>query len=242
MNRTTKLILDLVMGAAIPILILNYLTEPLGAPTAYVFSALVPVAWIFIDLFFLTRRFNFITAYIGLTAIVRGALAFWFVDGMLFAIKDTAGGIISTVIFAGSLFIHKPVMYFFVVQALNPDTPQREASLDALLHERAVDRGLRIGTLIILIANVLTSIANFLLNLYIVVAPFGTEAFNLQVAQVNAITRIALTIPEFIGFFISIWLVYRELYKVLPREEGKDAVESDFWELVRLHEQAEAQR
>ncbi|HMO59088.1 MAG TPA: VC0807 family protein [Roseiflexaceae bacterium] len=241
MNRTTKLILDIVMGAVIPILILNYLTDPLGAPAAYVFSALVPVGWIFFDLFFLTRRFNFITAYIGLTAIVRGALAFWFVDGLLFAIKDTAGGIISTFIFAGSLAMRWPVMYYFVHQATNPDTAAREQSLTTLLREPGVFRGLQVGTLIVLVANILTSIANFFLNLYIVVAPFGTEAFNLQVAQVNAITRIALTIPEFIGFFVAIWLVYRELYRLLPAEEGKEKIESDFWELVQRHEQAQAE-
>ena len=85
MNRTVKLVLDIVMGAVIPILILNNLNEQLGTVTTYVVAALVSVAWVFIDLFFITKRFNFITSYVGAFAIGRGLLAFWFVDGIQFA-------------------------------------------------------------------------------------------------------------------------------------------------------------
>jgi hypothetical protein len=236
MSRGTKLFLDLLMGAVIPILILNNLTGPLGAPTAYVLSALVPVGWVFVDLLFITKRFNVITSYIGLAAIVRGALAFWFVDGLLFAIKDTAGGIIATLVFGGSVLIGRPIMRAFLVQALNPDTPEREAALGRLLAERPIHRALVMGTLIVLLFNIATSIANFVLNLQIVVAPFGTEAFNQQVAQVNAITRIALSIPEFIAFGVAFWIVFRALYGNLPAEEGKQPMESDFWELLRMRE------
>jgi len=34
------------MGALVPILVLNNLTPCLGAPPAYVFAALIPVAWV----------------------------------------------------------------------------------------------------------------------------------------------------------------------------------------------------
>lgn len=236
MSRTTKLVLDILMGAVVPIIILNNLSKPLSAPVAYVFAALVPVGWIFIDLFFITRRFNVITGYVGLSAIVRGLLAFWFVDGLLFAIKDTVGLLLTVLVFAGSLLITRPMLYYFLVQNLNPDTAAKQQSLDQLLSERPVYRALVRGTLVIVAVNVLAAITNFVLNLWIVVAQFGTEAFNQQVAQVNAITRIALTIPEFVGFGWAFWLVYRALFTRLPSEEGKAQFDSDFWELMRLRE------
>ena len=59
----------------------------MGAVPAYLLSALVPVGWVVVDLFFVTKRLNFITAFLGLGALVRGLLAFWFVDGALFALK-----------------------------------------------------------------------------------------------------------------------------------------------------------
>jgi hypothetical protein len=110
MSRNTKLFLDILMGAVIPILILNYLSGPLGAPAAYLVSALIPVGWVFVDLLLITRRFNVITSYIGLSAIVRGALAFWFVDGWLFALKDTAGQIVASLVFVGSVAVGWPII------------------------------------------------------------------------------------------------------------------------------------
>lgn len=236
MSRSTKLILDIVMGAVVPILILNYLTRPLGAVNAYILSALVPVAWVFIDLLFITRRFNFITSYVGLSAIVRGVLAFWLVDGVLFALKDSAGFMVAVLVFGGSILIAQPIMRYFLIQSLDPDTPTKQASLDKLLDERPVHRALVFGTIIILAGNALAGLVNFYLNLIIVTASVRTEEFNLQVARVNAITRIALTIPELLAFGLAFWLLYRALFAHLPREAGKDQLESDFWELVRLRE------
>ncbi|MEM8531706.1 MAG: VC0807 family protein [Chloroflexota bacterium] len=236
MNRTVKLILDIVMGAVIPILILNNLSERLGPTPTYVLAGLVPVAWVFIDLLFITKRFNFITSYVGASAIVRGVLVFWFVDGIQFAFKDSAGFIFTAVVFGGSIIIAKPIMYYFLMQALGPNNAEQEKSLKELLEESKVYRALVNGTIIILIINVLTGIANFFLNLYIVTGIFDTVEFNQQVAQVNAITRIALTIPEFIAFGVAFVLIYRAMFQYLPKEDDKEQLESDFWELLKLRE------
>lgn len=240
MNRTTKLILDIVMGTVIPILILNNLTGRVGGPTAYVIAALVPVAWVFFDLFFLTRKFNFITSYVGLSAVINGIVAFWFVDGVLYAIKDNLSLLVTTLLFAASLFISRPIFRFFFAQAVNPDTPAKEASLAELMAQSSVARNLRLGTIIVVVQNLLAAALNFYLNLQIVTASFGTEAFNQQVAQVNGLTRIILPIPGFIAFGLGIWLVYRAVYRLLPSEGDKPQLESDFWELVRMREQSGA--
>jgi hypothetical protein len=88
--------------------------------------------------------------------------------------------------------------------------------------------------------NALEGALNFFLNLSIVVAPFGQEAFNQQVAQVNAITRIALLLPNFVAFGVAFWLVfralYRELYRAIPSEQARPPGEADIWELIRLRE------
>ncbi|MEM9818236.1 MAG: hypothetical protein AAF827_17750 [Cyanobacteria bacterium P01_D01_bin.6] len=90
-----------------------------------------------------------------------------------------------------------------------------------------------------LMATLLTGVANFFLNLQIVVADFGTVAFNQQVAQVNAITRIALTIPEFISIGIAAASIRRAMLYYLPKENGKDQSESDFWDLLQQRETQE---
>ena len=241
MKRSTKLFLDILMGAVVPILILSYLTGPLGAPLAYLVAALVPVAWVFADLLLITRRFNAITSYIGLSAIVRGALAFWFVDGWLFALKDSAGQIVAALVFAGSVLAGWPIMRAFLAQTLSPDTPDRARALDALLAEPPIARALVTSTLLVGAWNIVSGAMNFLLNLRIVTAPFGTELFNQQVAQVNAITRIALLLPDFAAVAAAFWLLFRALYRALPSEEGRPQLESDIWDLVHLREAGERQ-
>lgn len=239
MKASLKLVLDIVMGAVIPILILNYLTTRLGAVNAYLLAALVPVSWVFIDLFFITRRFNVITSYVGLSAIVRGMLAFWLVDGWLFAIKDSAGFIVAIIVFGATVVLNRPMMRAFLLQGLNPDTPAKAQGLTNLFHIPEVNRALMLGTIIVLINHTLSGGANFILNLVMVRSPFGTEAFNFEVASVNAITRIALTIPEMVSFSIAFWLFYRASFKHLPSEAGKHQLESDFWDLVAMREGAE---
>lgn len=232
MSRTTKTILDIVIGAVIPILILNNLSKPLGATTAYVVAALIPVAWVMFDLFALTRRFNFITSYTGLTAVVGGVLAFWFVDGLRYALKDTASLFLTIIIFGGSLLISRPIIKYFLIQTLNPDTPEREASLEALLAEPSMYRALALGTALITISAAVTAAVNMYLNLSMVTAQFGTELFNQQVARVNAISRIAFPLISFAGFGAALWIIYRALYRHLPSEEGKSQLESDLWVLI----------
>jgi hypothetical protein len=235
-RRSLKLALDVLMGAVVPILVLSYLSDPLGAVPAYLVSALAPVGWVLADLVFITGRFNFITGVLGLNAIVRGLLAFWFVDGALYALKDTVGSILMVVAFGGSLVVGRPLLGAFVAQALDPRTPEQETSLARLLIERPVAKTLLISTAMIALLNAVTALINFLLNLWIVTAPFGTGEFNSQVARVNAITRITLGIPEFLAMGLAIWFIiyslYSRLYSRLPGVAGQRS----FWELVEIYE------
>jgi hypothetical protein len=232
MKGFTKLALDIIMGALIPILILNNLTRPLGAPTAYVLAALVPVAYVLVDTLFITRRFNFITSYVALSAILNGLLAFWFVDGVLFALKDTASLIVGVMLFAGSAIAGRPILRYFMAQAMTPDTPARTAALDQLLIQPAVFRTLVIGTAVVAAESALAGAVNFWLNLNTVTAPFGVELFNQQVAQVNTITRLAFPVANIVAFLIAFGLVFRAVYACLPKEAADAKGQGELWPLI----------
>lgn len=234
MNRKVKLALDLIVGAVIPVLALNNLNEQLGTVATYVVAALVPVAWVLIDACFITRRFNFITSYVGAFAILRGLLAFWFVDGIQFALKDSIGAIFTVVVFGLSILVGKPIMYYFLMQGMNPNSLSQEKALKALLSEPRVYWSLVKGTKIVLIVNLALGIANVLLNLQMVVADFGTTAFNQQVAQVNAITQITFIFLELVGAGMAAVFIRRAMFYYLPKEHGKEHDESDFWDLLKL--------
>lgn len=226
MSRSLKLGLDFLFGLIIPIIILSRFSDELGNITAYVVSALVPVAWVAVDLFFITKRFNFITSFLGLNAVVRGALAFWFVDGVAYAFKDSTPSLLWVVVFGASLVFGRPLISAFLEQTFDPRTPEQERSIRELFDERPVRRALWRGTLAMVILSVITGVANFFLNLWIVTAEFGTEAFNLQVAEANAIARFAIAIPETLALMVVIGLALKVIYARLPG----DPKDKDFWE------------
>ena len=232
MKQTWKLVLDILMGAVIPILILNNLSSRLGTVLTYVTAALVPVIYILTDTLFISRRFNVITTYAALGAIVRGALAFWFVDGTLFAIKDCASMFITVVAFLGSIMIGKPLMQFFMAQVFQADTPEKRSKVRALLAQPGVKNALVVASTFVIAFSLIEATVNFSVVSAVVLAPFGTEDFNLQVATAHAYTRIPFILGSLLAFGLGFWLTYRAVYKVLPSEQGKTQIESDIWDLI----------
>jgi hypothetical protein len=232
MGRSLKLGLDFLFGLVVPILILSRFSDELGNVTAYVVSALVPVTWVAVDLLFITRRFNFITSFLGLNAVVRGVLAFWFVDGLAYAFKDSVPSLLWVVVFGASLVFGRPLIGAFLEQSFDPRTPQQERSLRNLFDERPARRALWLGTLAMVLLSAVTGVANFFLNVWIVTAGFGTRAFNVQVAESNAIARFAISIPEALALMVVVGLALRAVYARLPG----DPTDNDFWELMELRE------
>lgn len=230
MSRSLKLGLDFLFGLIIPIVILSRFSDELGNVTAYVVSALVPVTWVFVDLLFITKRFNFITSFLGLNAVVRGILAFWFVDGVAYAFKDSVPSLLWVAVFGASLVFGRPLIGAFLEQSFDPRTSEQESSLRDLFDEASVWRALWMGTAAMVAISLVTGAANFFLNLWIVTAEFGTGAFNAQVAESNAIARFAIAIPEALALMVVVGFALRVVYARLPG----DPAEKDFWELMEL--------
>jgi hypothetical protein len=238
MPRFVKLVLDILLGAVVPILVLNTLTTRLGAPLAYLVAALIPVGWVMLDLLVITRQFNAITAVAGITALGNGALAFWFVDGVLFALKDTVGLLLYTLLLAGSVVIGRPFLRPLFAQIVGAMTPQQRQTLDPLLSERPVASVLTRGTLGVAAATIGLAAVNFWLNLNIVTAVFGTEEFNQQVAQVNAITRLSFPFVTMAAFGLAIWAIYRAAFAILPPPAAGQ--EPELWALLQQYERRRA--
>lgn len=88
--------------------------------------------------------------------------------------------------------------------------------------------------------NLGAGIVNYVINYRMVLAPFNTPAFNDQVANVNAITRIVLVLPDMLALFFAFSLMYKAMYALLPAEEGRDPDAGEFWTLLKRREDAMA--
>jgi hypothetical protein len=109
--------------------------------------------------------------------------------------------------------------------------------LDPLLKEPSVARALRRGTLAAVVTTTLLAVVNIALNIQVVTAAFGTETFNQQVAQVNAITRVAFPFATMAAFGGAIWTIYRAVLIALAAPpDGRPWYEVDIWNLLRQRE------
>ena len=63
-----------------------------------------------------------------------------------------------------------------------------------------------VAGILIGVTNLAAGAVNFVINYRIVLAPFNTPAFNDQVANVNAITRLVLVLPDMLALFFAFLL------------------------------------
>ena len=234
MNRRCKLILDvvmgmdIVMGIIVPVLVLNNFNGTGDTTLGYLIAAVIPVAWVVVDLFFVTKRFNIITTYVGASAVVHGVLVFWRVDGALFALKDSFGPVLTVLVFGGSLFVGKPIMFHFMSQAFHRRS--RTPEFKELCAEKRVSRAMWDVTVLVLGMSALVGVATFIFNMSIVTADVGTVLFNQQVAEVRAVTWMYLRIPAAVGLLWALYRIYRVMRQEVLEKEEEDEDMCEPWD------------
>ncbi|WP_295815926.1 VC0807 family protein [uncultured Deinococcus sp.] len=179
-----------------------------GNVRAYVLAALIPVAYVIWDLV-RNRTLSPVAMIGGAGAIFSGALAFWFVDGFWFAIKDSARSYLVGVLFLISAATSVPLLRVFLDAASVGESPEHRAATQQAMRDPGVHRALALGTVVFAGVDLLGGVINSVVNYARVTAKFGTDDFNAQVAAVNAIMRIPGLIVSLAGIAIAFWIVQR---------------------------------
>jgi len=188
-----KLLLDAVFCLILPIVLLRPhlpglpggLTGIIGPVPAYLTASLIPVTYILIGLL-RHRHANTLTLMAAGSAVLAGALAFVPVSGVAFAVKDSSGSLFLLAVTTASLLLGRPFAAALLRVTLMPDTPGRAARLDALLQEPTMTRAVVTATRVLQLKAVTVASLNILVKVHIVTAPFGTGAFNAQLADATA--------------------------------------------------------
>ncbi|AWN23419.1 hypothetical protein DKM44_09420 [Deinococcus irradiatisoli] len=189
-----------------------------GNVRAYLLAALVPVAYVLIDLL-INRTVSGLALLGGVVALVRGALAFWYVDGALFALKDSVPSLLFGLLALGSLLTRTPIFRVVLDASTLTESPEHRAATQTALHDAQVNAAVRGASVAYGLTELVSSVINYFVNLHTVVGKFGSDAFNAQVAQANAIMRVPGLILSLIGVGIGIWLIQR----AVKRRYGKEA-------------------
>lgn len=216
-----RTIWDLVFTLIIPILILspNILGSGVsvanlmgggagGNIRAYLLAAFVPVVYVLWDIL-VNRNVSPVALLGGGTALISGALAFWYVDGFWYAIKDSARPFLTALFAFASAATAYPMFRIFLDAASIAESPQHRLATQVAMKAAPVARALVQATLLFGVIDVIGGVVNTIANYHIVVAKFGTDAFNAQVAQANAVMRVPGLAISLIGAAIAFWLVQR---------------------------------
>jgi hypothetical protein len=222
LSSQKKLILDLTFGAVIPLAILSWGTDHLGARLTFILAGLIPALYVLWDVLFFTKKFNVITTVIGVTAVTQGGLSFLTVSGWKYALADSAGSIVTFLLFGGLLLANKPIVNYFIVQVLvTGDEPDEPDLVQRMLAQPVIHRTMMVATLIILAENVLRGTGNFFLNWYKVTSLFGTEEFNVQKRNVDAMTRFIAPAMSFGALLAAFYVANNSIEKWIG-EAGDD--------------------
>lgn len=233
-----KLGVDLIFVLVIPYMLLqpkfpgmNFgFKDVIGSSiTAYIVAALVPVSYTLFDVA-RTRVLNPITILAGSGALIGGALAFFRLTGATYALKDSYQSIFLALVMGGSLLLGRPFFRVFFQNAMAPSTGEHRSMLERLFSHPRVARALSLGTVAILVEAVLVGTLNFVVNYRTVVdTTFGSELFNKQVADANAIMRLPSLISSLVSFGLAFYLVTQGVSKAFP---GVDLFEDHFWDAL----------
>lgn len=220
-RRVPKTVWDLIFTLVIPIMILspNLLGDGIGVSSllgggqtgnvrAYLLAALIPVGYVLWDIIF-NRNVSPVALIGGAGAIFSGALAFWYVDGFWYAIKDSARSYLTGILFLISAFTSVPLFRVFLDAASIGEKEEDRLATRQAMRDPAVHRGLALGTIAFAGVDFLAGIVNSIVNYQRVTAKFGTDAFNAQIAEVNAIMRVPSLVISLLGVGLAMWLVQR---------------------------------
>ncbi len=219
--RVPRTVWDLVFTLVIPILILSpnilgsgvSVANLFGGGTggnirAYLLAAFVPVVYVLWDIL-VNRNVSPVALLGGATALLSGALAFWYVDGFWYAIKDSARPFLTAIFAFVSAATAYPLFRIFLDAASIAESPAHRAATQVAMKAAPVARALVQATLIFGVIDVIGGVVNSVVNYRIVVGKFGSDDFNAQVAQANAVMRIPGLAISLIGAAIAFWLVQR---------------------------------
>lgn len=212
---------DLIFTLLIPIAVLSpdllgsgfSVADQLGGGTqgnirAYLAAALIPVVYVAWDLI-KNRNVSPVALLGGVGALVGGALAFWYVDGFWYAVKDSARSYLLGLAFLISAGTRLPLFRIFMDTASLSEPPEKRSLMQRALGDPAIHRAIANATVVFALVDIVSGLINSYVNYQRVTAAFGSDAFNAQVAEVNAIMRLPSMGISLLGVGIAFWLLHR---------------------------------
>ena len=244
-SRLLKFALDVAFTFVLPYALLNPrpfrlpdLSGVLGTYGVYVLAGLLPTIYIVWD----TARHRVLNpfAIFLLAGALSGAVvSFLKLDGVAFALKDALHSALLVLICLLSLAVRRPLFEFLFYGVVAPETPRQARLLQGALAHRPVRQALAGATWLVAVKALLLGLGSYLVAIHFVTLPFGSAAFNAQVAAAHAITFPLALVLDALFYGFAAWLTLQATRRVTGGRSWP--WQQDFWqELLDLNEQSGA--
>lgn len=198
--------LNLLFNVGAPLVVLNSLSKPerIGPTLALVVAVALPLGYGLYDLA-RRRRWNLLSG-IGLTGVLlTGGLGLLRLDPFWFAVKEAAIPLVLALVVGGSLALRRPLVRALLYSPQLLDIPAIEQALAARGTTAARDRLFVEATGWVAASFTLSAVLNFILARIIITAAPATEEFNRQLARLNWVSLLVITVPAMVLFYIAFW-------------------------------------
>ncbi len=210
--KKENMLINILMNIVIPTLILTKLSgaQYLGPVWGLVVALAFPVIYGLKD-FISNRKINFFSALGIFSVLLTGGIGILKLPTEYYAIKEAAiPGLIGLVVLI-STKTRFPLVKTFIYNDTILNVEKIAVALKEHNKTEAFEKTLRIGSYLLAASFFLSSTLNYILAKMIVMSPAGTEAFNIEVGKMNAISFPVIAVPSMIIMVLSLMYIFRSI-------------------------------
>ena len=220
-NKKENPFYNLAFNIILPVLILNKGHVLFPSEKAHIYGLLLALSFPFfygLKDFIKDKKINALSL-IGLVGTgLTGGLALMQLEGIYFAIKEAAIPMAIALFCVGSVFVKKPLAYFFILNSAIFKTKKIKEKLKENNTEKQFEKVMKIATLILSASFVLSAILNFIIALFVFeTGPEGIEEnvkrelLNKQIADMTWMGYVFIAVPLSVILVFLFWWILKQL-------------------------------
>ncbi len=210
-----NMLINLLFNIALPTLVLTKLSDPefLGIKLAIAIAIAFPLGYGIRD-FRLRGRINFISALGLISVLLTGGFSLFELEAKYIAIKEAAVPLLIGVAVIVSLRTSQPLVHTFLLNDAIINRPAIDEALTAKDAHSAFDKLLVNASWLLAASFLLSSLLNYALATYLLVAPPGTVEFNEQLGQMTALSFPVIALPATVIMCAALFYLFRGIGKI----------------------------
>lgn len=207
-------LVEMLINIVIPVLVLSFLSkeEYLGTKPALVVAFAFPVLYGLKDLF-IAKKVNFFSVLGVVTVGLTGGMGLLEIDPKYIAIKEAAVPAALGIFTLVSLKTRYPLVKTFLYNKNIVRVDRIDAALKKNNSTEAFEKSLQISSILLALSFFVSATTNYILAKVVLVSPPGTEAFNVELGRMLALSYPVNVIPAMIVQIIAGVYTYKSVRK-----------------------------